>query len=409
MLETPLNTARFSGDVELLESIKKDEQLSDQIGIAAFEKRRKTIRKQLLSNAVRVDPRLLPKLANSFAGLKERAGLADDLEAYVYEEPTINAFVAAGHRHTYVALSSAAINKLSEEELEFVIGHELGHAIFGHIDFQALNLLHSEDLDARSRMQVLAWKRAGEISADRCGLVCCGSIDIAASAMFRTLSGLSIPDLKIGPDDFTEQWDHLMSEVAEGGDEDHWQMTHPFPPLRMKAMMLFWTSDSDLLAKSDNDASMTIAQADKQIQQLLATMDPLSRERRDMADPILEDFLLWGGLYIACANGKIIKSEIRQLKVVASEQKVHEAIEAGGVSKKLCKTRFTEAIDRRHERLKAMEINRILQGMLQIAFADGEIDSFEQEAFKELSGMLGIDATASDLVRERFIEEMQGR
>ncbi len=408
MLETSLNQARFSGDAELLESIKKDDQLCNQIGIAAFDKRRKTIRKQLLSNAVRVDPRLLPKLDNSFNALRRRAGLQEELEAYVFEEPTINAFVAAGHRHTYVALSSAAINKLKEEELEFVIGHELGHAIFGHIDFQALNLLHSEDLDVRSRMQVLAWKRAGEISADRCGLVCCGSIDVAASAMFRTLSGLSLPDLRIGPDDFTEQWDHLMSEVVEGGDEDHWQMTHPFPPLRMKAMMLFWNSDSPLLDRQDRQPALTVAQADKEIVLLLATMDPLSRERRDMADPILADYLLWGGLYIACANGKILKSEIQQLKRIAPEQKVTEAIESGGVSKKACKAQFTGAIERRHERLKALEINRILQGMLQIAYADGEIDQQECAAFQELAGMLGIDSTASDLVRERFLEEMQG-
>ena len=407
MLDIPLNQARFSGDSELLESIKKDEELSDQFGIAAFEKTRKTIRKQLLASAVRVDPRLLPKLANSLAALKQRAGLTHELEAYVFEEPTINAFVTASDRHTFVALSSAAINKLTEEELEFVIGHELGHAIFGHVDFQALNLLHSEDMDVRRRMQVLAWKRAGEISADRCGLVCCGSIEVAASAMFRTLSGLSIPDLKIGPEDFTEQWDHLMVEVVEGGDEDHWQMTHPFPPLRMKAMMLYWNSDSPLL-ECKGDAISSVAHADKEIHLLLATMDPLSRERRDMADPILADFLLWGGLYIACANGKILKSEIKQLRQIAPDQKVQQAIDSGGVSKKKCKVKFNEAIQRRHERLKAIEINRILQGMLQIAYADGEIDEQECDAFRELAGQLGIEPGASDLVRERFIEEMQG-
>ena len=407
MIEIPLNKARFSGDIELLESIQKDENLSSQVGASAFEKRRKTIRKQLLSSAVRVDSRLLPKLYNSFKALKKRAGMVSDLEAYVFEEPTINAFVTAGERHTYVALSSAAINTLSDQELEFVIGHELGHAIFGHIDFQALNMLDSDSLDVRSRMQILAWKRAGEISADRCGLVCCGSIDVAASAMFRTLSGLSTRDLKIAPDDFTEQWDHLMEEVVEGGDEDHWQMTHPFPPLRMKAMMLYWNSDSPLIHR-ESEPTMTVEKADKEIRHLLATMDPLSRERRDMADPILVEFLLWGGLYIACANGKILKSEIKQLKQVASEKKVMSAIEEGGVSKKYCKEKFSQAIERRHERLKAIEINRILQGMLQIAYADGEIDDLECESFRDLALQLGIDGNASDLVRERFIEEMQG-
>ena len=117
---------------------------------------------------------------------------------------------------------------------------------------------------------------------------------------------------------------------------------------------------------------------------------------------------MWGGLFIACANGKILKSEIKQLKQIASERKVTAAIEEGGVSRKFCKAKFTQSIERRHERLKAIEINRILQGMLQIAYADGEIDDLESEAFRELSSQLGINADAADLVRERFIEEMQG-
>ena len=198
-----------------------------------------------------------------------------------------------------------------------------------------------------------------------------------------------------------------MEEVVAGGDEDHWQMTHPFPPLRMKAMMMYWNSDTQLIER-DVEPTMTVSSADKEIQSLLATMDPLSRERRDMVDPILADFLLWGGLFIACANGKILKSEIKQLKQIASERKVTAAIEEGGVSRKFCKAKFTQSIERRHERLKAIEINRILQGMLQIAYADGEIDDLESEAFRELSSQLGINADAADLVRERFIEEMQG-
>jgi len=75
------------------------------------------------------------------------------------------------------------------------------------------------------------------------------------------------------------------------------------------------------------------------------------------------------------------ESVIRQLIQIASEQKAKDAIEQGGVSRSFCKTKFAEAIGRRHERLKAIEINRILQGMLQIAYADGEIDGLECEAF----------------------------
>ena len=204
MIDIPLNKARFMGDIELQETIKQDENLVSQISSDVFEKQGRKLRKTFLANAVRVDERLLPKLDSSFKSLKKRAGLDTELEAFVFAEPTIQAFVTASSRSTFVALSSAAVNKLSKEELEFVIGHELGHAIFGHVNFQSMDLMNSEAMDIRSRMQVMAWQRATEISADRCGLVCCGSIDVAASAIFRTLSGLDSQDLNISPKDFTE-------------------------------------------------------------------------------------------------------------------------------------------------------------------------------------------------------------
>ena len=72
--------------------------------------------------------------------------------------------------------------------------------------------------------------------------MCCGSLEVAATALFKTLSGLRIKNLTINPAEFAEQWEHLENEVIEDGDSDHWQLTHPFPPLRMKAMMIFWDS-----------------------------------------------------------------------------------------------------------------------------------------------------------------------
>ena len=46
--------------------------------------------------------------------------------------------------------------------------------------------------------------------------------------------------IKVSPEELAGQWDYLSQEVASAGERDQWQMTHPFPPLRMKAMMTFW-------------------------------------------------------------------------------------------------------------------------------------------------------------------------
>ncbi len=282
-----LISSRFTGDVELLEQLRADEVIAQRLNEHAAIKYQSSMRTHLLSNAVRVDTRLVPAVAAACSRLKEVANLESDMEVYIFEDSSINAFVSEGNVHTFVALSSGAVNNLSEVELDFVIGHELGHAIFGHVDVGVHYVLETGDMEPRSCMQLLAWQRAAEISADRVGLICCGSLEAAATALFKTLSGLRIKGLSISPAEFAEQWEHLENEVIEGGASDHWQLTHPFPPLRMKAMMLFWAS-----GKFDQQpvAPQSHEKADTGDPSPAGADGPFGQREKDAADPMLADY-----------------------------------------------------------------------------------------------------------------------
>jgi hypothetical protein len=62
--------------------------------------------------------------------------------------------------------------------------------------------------------------------------------------------------------EFSEQWEQLEREVIEGGDDNHWQLTHPFPPLRMKAMIVFAESGFlDNASSDDSDQALAARQA----------------------------------------------------------------------------------------------------------------------------------------------------
>ena len=270
----------------------------------------------------------------------------------------MNAFVTRGRRHILVAISSGAVNHLAADELEFVIGHELGHTLFGHIDVTVAALLDNSSASPRSKMQALAWKRSAEISADRVGLLCCRSLETAATALFKTLSGLATRDLRVDPDAFSNQWEHLKQEVLDSGGSDHWQLTHPFPPLRMQALKVFWRT---------LDSSSDAAQADHEVSRLLALMDPLAREGGDGADPVLADFFLWGGLYVALSNGELHASEVDKIVSISSQERLDKALSAGAPSMDACLRQFRECIESRQRKLKALEIHRILQGLLAVA------------------------------------------
>ena len=56
---------------------------------------------------------------------------------YVAANPFLNAATIGMNKPTIV-LNSALVDLLDEEELRFVIGHELGHALSGHAVYQTL-------------------------------------------------------------------------------------------------------------------------------------------------------------------------------------------------------------------------------------------------------------------------------
>ncbi len=399
---TPL---RFSEDLRLLNMIQSDERIATHLRrLGALENRWST-RSRLLSHAVRVDVRLVPRIALAVEQVRAKTELQGPLEAYLYDHPSVQAAVMRGRSQTLVLLSSGAVNRLDDRELEFVIGHELGHAIFDHLEVAAAHLIESESVDPRSCLKLRAWQRAAEISADRCGLICCGDLTVAATALFKSLCGLDLPDLRIDPQAFAEQWEHLANEVIEVGGLQDLHLTHPFPPLRVKAMMAFWDSVSYAEAPDQGFTMREQANTDQRITSLLAMLDPLSRESKESADPILEDFYLWGGLYIAMANGDFHESEQARLATMVSSTKLSRATQSELPDREVCLRRFRESAANRQRKISAVELHRILQGLLQVANSDGSVDAPESRALKELAEVLGVGAKACDLLVANMMHE----
>ncbi|MGB0680301.1 MAG: M48 family metallopeptidase [Polyangiales bacterium] len=395
-----LEAIRFAEERACFEALGTRPELDAQRAQQLQESHRRSVRKRLLASAVRVDARMLPKLDASIRAVQERAHFTEAMEAYVFEDAAINAFVTPGKKHTYLGLSSGAVGALSEQELEFVIGHELGHALLGHTRSALASELQSEGLANHLRRELLAYKRACEVSADRCGLVCCASIDVAATAMFRTLSGLAVPGLSVHPDDFSEQWDHLLAEVIEGGADDMWQNTHPFPPMRMKALVLFWQSSTDLLPAERERKDMPLSEVDAQISRLLATLDPQVRARHGAADPLLEDVLLWAGLAVAHAGGAVrsdIIERLRQLVPMA----VAAHLTGAELSEADCLAHLKASLELRQKRLKAAEVYRILSAVLNLAPLAEKQEHPCGASFDQVASAFGIDTNGCAVVRER--------
>ena len=166
----------------------------------------RAVRLVYLGSSVRVDER-------QFAGLhfllKDVARVLDTEEIpelYVSANPTLNA-MTIGMNKPIIILNSALVDLLDEDELRFVIGHELGHALSGHAVYQTLlrrlltmtGVLNAIPLGALGIRAIVAalyeWSRKAELSADRAGLLATQDPATAFRVHMQLASGGHLDDL----------------------------------------------------------------------------------------------------------------------------------------------------------------------------------------------------------------------
>lgn len=89
-------------------------------------------RSRMEGHCMKVDKEILPDFYALCQDVKTRLNFKDAVDFYVTGDSTLNAFSVAaedeGQPHI-VNINSAMFDLMSEDELRFVIGHELGHII----------------------------------------------------------------------------------------------------------------------------------------------------------------------------------------------------------------------------------------------------------------------------------------
>lgn len=386
---TAINMVRFCGDATAAKFLLEDPECCKLIG-AVGPPPVIQARRNLLANAVRIDEEVLPGLGRILADVEGQAGLAGSLELFVYQCPFIEAGVLPAADRYLALVSSGCIERFTQSELRFVIGHELGHVAYGHFDIPVDGIMNADvPIEPKKAMMLFSWHRKAEISADRAGLLCSGSLDVAASALFKAVSGLAIPDLKVNPLRFAQQFDELKEEIWRGGADGMWAARHPFPPLRMKALVLY----SEHMPPPDQLANAMerpeVRSCDQEIENLLAFMDPMAREDPKGIDPLLVPFILWAGMFVAGSNRKIERSELGAIAQVVGETHITKALKEPR-SLSVYRKNFRGVLESRQQPLCALDIGRILTCLVAVARADGAVDDAERAAMRTIAQDLGV-------------------
>jgi Zn-dependent protease with chaperone function len=214
--------------------------------IGALSERR--LRYWFLAGAVRVNERQFAELHRTLLECCAILDLPEIPELYVMQNPVVNAG-AVGADKPFVVLNSAIVDLLSPDEWRFVIGHELGHILSGHVLYKnlleillQLSLGRLASVTPMSGLAIWAliaalreWDRKSELSADRAGLLCLQNPPLAYGVNMKMAGGAHTDRMSV--EEFVKQ----AEEYESGGDVRDGALkllnllgrTHPFPVLRL--------------------------------------------------------------------------------------------------------------------------------------------------------------------------------
>lgn len=212
------------------------------------------VRLAFQANAVRVSATQFPRVHRLCAEAAAALDAPTPIPVFVTQTPLVNAG-AYGMKEPFIILNSGMVGLLEDDELHFVLGHELGHVLSGHVLYTTMMVLLIRlaeqgfplvGLAARAILFALTeWYRKAELSADRAGALAVQNPEAGMRTMLKLAGGgrgdSNLPDFLRQADEYRSSGD-LADQVFKvlnllGVD-------HPFPVLRV-AELRDWFEGGD--------------------------------------------------------------------------------------------------------------------------------------------------------------------
>lgn len=215
------------------------------------------IRLIFLGGAIRVNRHQYAHVYEQYLKVASVLDVAEPPELYVMQSPYLNG-MTIGLDKPIIGINSAAVAQFDDEELRFLLGHELGHAQSGHALYRTMLMwvlrltggLSWLPVGAVGLRLILAalyeWQRKSELSADRAGMLAiqnpnAGIRQLARLAGGGDLSGVDIAEFLAQAKEFESGGD-LRDSILKLMLVEH--RSHDFPVERAAALHR-WTTEGE--------------------------------------------------------------------------------------------------------------------------------------------------------------------
>jgi uncharacterized tellurite resistance protein B-like protein len=279
--------------------------------------------------------------------------------------------------------SSSLLEKFEGAELKFVIGHEFGHHVYNHHEIPVGYLLRGNPrTQPRLALDLFAWSRNAEVSADRAGAFCAGDMNGVARSLFKLASGLGDKIIRFDLEAFLRQVDEMQiedSEPGQGAPKEDWFSTHPFSPLRVKALQLFHQSELMI------DGGSSHEQLDVGVQRLLSLMEPSYLEARTDSASAMRRLLFSGAIAVANADKGISESEIELFEKFFGEGEFDKDLNINRIIKTL-----PERIEIANAQASLTQRMQVMRDICLMSMVDGKANEVERVVMDDIADQLGI-------------------
>lgn len=178
-------------------------------------------------------------------------------ELYIEWGYNINA-CTVGAENPIIVLNSGLIDLCNDDEIMFIIGHELGHVKSNHMLYHMMAQVINYIIDSIPFGSIAAaplqyalyyWDRMSEFTADRAGLLCCQNKEAAINS-FMKMSGMPIKQFNdMNYQSFIQQASDFKHLDYEGLNKlikliSIADSTHPWTVMRA-AELLNWINDDE--------------------------------------------------------------------------------------------------------------------------------------------------------------------
>ncbi len=336
------------------------------------------LRMMLEGHAFRITERMAPRLYHLCHGVQERLKFQDPVEFFVRSTPELNcaAYSRVEEDQSHIVMiNSGLLERFDDEEMQFVIGHELGHLISRNSELtRIMQFVFPDGVDVPLIFQnrLALWNKLAELSADRYGFIASPSLGKCICAFFKLASGLDTSRMAFDPMAYLEEMEAVIDFFREKGTV---KGSHPINPVRIKALQYFSQSalyrsvadegemehDDDLQAKLD------------ELQKILlhAGLSPLDEHRKR--------FLAAGGLIVAGADSEISVDEVDRIlaplaAVTSFPRKYLESVLASGEVPKIFQDSVVAILEANPSERYAMFAYLIDVAMADRAIRDPEVE-----------------------------------